>query len=81
MLFEEFLQCSGNWLESSIVINIRSFNSQRRRGVYKYMSREDRCISDIWIRLEFEYLKLCQDLLDKYHGDYDAVDEIIRIKD
>ena len=40
-LVEEFLQCDGKWLESSIVINHRITVGQRRRGEYRLMSRQD----------------------------------------
>ena len=40
-LVEEFLQCNGKWLESSIVMNHRLSVGQRRRGEYRLMSRQD----------------------------------------
>eukprot|EP00439_Symbiodinium_sp_Y106_P029882 s3411_g3.t1 len=40
-MFEEFLQCSGDWLQSSIYANAKTFEKNLKRGVYKLMSRED----------------------------------------
>ena len=44
-LFEEFLECSGNWMESALVINHRNFLRTTRKGVYKYMSFAAACLN------------------------------------
>ena len=40
-LFEEFLQCAGDWTTSALVVNARAFSAARRRGVYKYFSEQE----------------------------------------
>ena len=40
-LLEEYLQIGGDWKQSAIVANATAFETNRRRGVYKYMSREE----------------------------------------
>ena len=91
-LVEEFLQCDGKWLESSIVINHRMTVGQRRRGEYRLMSRQDtelnfmccysvcthvQCAGTIHI---YPPIYKPEDLLDKYHGDTETVDGIIADK-
>lgn len=40
-LFEEFVQANEDWNASTMVINSRTTQSEKKRGVYKLMSEED----------------------------------------
>ena len=39
-LFEEFVQANEDWNASTMVINSRTTQSEKKRGVYKLMSEE-----------------------------------------
>ncbi|CAE7854005.1 unnamed protein product [Symbiodinium sp. KB8] len=41
VLFEAWLNCGGNWSKSQLYINCKTKNSTKRKGVRKWMTRQD----------------------------------------
>ena len=87
-IFEEFLQCKGDWGKSSLMMSVESSTTNRRRGVYKWFTRQA-CVQHSTCRTAHCICRhtLCsfnvdwQGLLKKYDNDEEVVNEIIASKD
>jgi hypothetical protein len=56
-LYEDWCQASEDWMQTTLIVNIRKKASQRRKGVWVFMTKAD--------------------ILEKYKGDVELVDDLI----